>query len=144
MLHLARARNQLLYATRSLDGFDETEAALRQLVEQGHYGGYPHYLLSIAHRLAAEIYRGSSGTRDDSLVRGPISRKHSSGRNLGQEADPQKDRPIAAEAECLESMGRYAEGGGSPHAGDRDRRQEVRQVRALPLPLAFALLAGGV
>ena len=108
MLHLARARNQRLYATRSLDGFDETEAALRQLVDQGHYGGYPHYLLSIAHRLAAEIYRGSSGTRGDALVEEHFAEALEWAR-LGQEADPLKDRPIAAEAECLESMGLYAE-----------------------------------
>jgi hypothetical protein len=108
VLHLARARNQQMYATRSLDAFAEAEASLRQLVEQQQYGAYPHYLLAIAHRLAAEIYSGSEGTRDDTLVSEHYAEALAWARR-GQEVEPDNDRPLTAEAECLESMGLYAE-----------------------------------
>ena len=104
VLHLARARNQQLYATRSLDGFSEAKRSLEQLIDNGHDDGYPHYLLSITHRLAAEIYRGSQGTRDDSLVEEHVRQALHFAR-LGQQVNPTNDRPITAEAECLESMG---------------------------------------
>ncbi|MCK4657920.1 MAG: protein kinase [Phycisphaerae bacterium] len=108
VLHLARARNQKLYATRSLEGFSEAQSSLRQLIENEYYGAYPHYLLSITHRLAAEIYQGSQGTRDGSLVADHYADSLKWAR-LGQEVEPDSDRPITAEAECLESMGLYAE-----------------------------------
>jgi tetratricopeptide (TPR) repeat protein len=108
VLHLARARNQQLYATRSLEPFSEAEASLRQLIEHEQYGAYPYYLLSIAHRLAAEVYSGSNGTRDDTLVRDHFAEALEWAR-AGQELEPGNDRPVTAEAECLESMGRYAE-----------------------------------
>jgi predicted Ser/Thr protein kinase len=108
LLHLARARNQQLYATRSLESFSEVVASLEQLVEHQSYRGYPHYLLSIAHRLAAEVYSGSSGTRDDSLVQQHYAQALEWARR-GQVIEPDSDRPITAEAECLESMGRLAE-----------------------------------
>ena len=108
VLHLARARNQLLYATRSIDAFAEAEASLRQLIDQEHYGAYPYYLLSIAHRLAAEVYSGSEGIRDGSLVKQHYEEALHWARR-GQTLEPKNDRPITAEAECLESMGQYAE-----------------------------------
>ncbi len=108
MLHLARAQNQQIYATRGLDTLSEADATLRQLIEHKCYGAYPYYLLSIAHRLAAEVYSGSSGTRDDSLVTEHYTEALEWARR-GQAANPVNERPITAEAECLESMGRYAE-----------------------------------
>ncbi|MCK4342211.1 MAG: protein kinase, partial [Phycisphaerae bacterium] len=108
VLHLARARNQQLYAIRSLEPFSEAEATLRQLIEHEAYGVYPYYLLSITHRLAAEIYQGSEGTRDDSLVEHHYAQALEWARR-GQEVDPADDRPITAEAECLESMGLFQE-----------------------------------
>ena len=107
VLHLARARNQQLYAQRRIEPFAEGVASLRQLVEHGYYGAYPYYLLSIAHRLAAEIYRGSQGTRGD-LTQEHYAEALRWARD-GQTADPDNDRPITAEAECLESMGRFEE-----------------------------------
>ncbi len=107
VLHLARARNQQLYATRRLEVFPQVEASLRQLIAERYYEAYPYYLLSIAHRLAAEIYQGA-GTRDDA----PVQEHYAQALALSQEGqavDPRDDRPIAAEAECLESMGRFAE-----------------------------------
>ena len=108
VLHLARARNQQLYRSRSLDGFADADASLRQLIEHQQYGAYPYYLLSIAHRLAAEIYSGSEGTRGDALVTEHYAQALEWAR-AGQQVEPANDRPITAEAECLESMGRYAE-----------------------------------
>lgn len=107
MLHLARARNQQLYATRSLEYFGEAQESLRQLVAQGHYGAYPHYLLSIAYRLAAEIYAGSAGTRSDAASE--HYRQALEWARRGQALEPTNDRPVTAEAECLESMGLYEE-----------------------------------
>jgi len=108
VLHLARARNQQLYATRSLDGFAEAETSLRQLADQQYYGAYPYYLLSIAHRLAAEIYAGSQGTRGDDLVNAHYAEALVWAQR-GQQLEPNDDRSITAEAECLESMGRLEE-----------------------------------
>jgi serine/threonine protein kinase len=106
VLHLARARNQQLYAQRELEPFPEAVSSLKQLVDYGSYGAYPCYLLSITHRLAAEIYHGSLGTRDDAPV-GENYRLALDWARQGQALEPQNDRPIAAEAECLESLGQY-------------------------------------
>lgn len=108
VLNLARARNQQLYSTRTLDAFPEAAASLRQLVDQGYYEAYPYYLLSIAHRLAAEIYTGSENTRGDQPVVDHYAQALEWARR-GQQAYPTDDRPISAEAECLESMGQDAE-----------------------------------
>ncbi|MFQ5807185.1 MAG: protein kinase [Phycisphaerae bacterium] len=108
VLHLARARNQQLYTTRSLNAFPEADASLRQLIEHEQYGAYPYYLLSITHRLAAEIYSQDGGSQDDALVAEHFAEALEWARR-GQEVEPDNDRPITAEAECLESMGRYAE-----------------------------------
>ncbi|MGD8452479.1 MAG: serine/threonine-protein kinase [Phycisphaerae bacterium] len=108
VLHLARARNQQMYAARSLESFTEAVDSLRQLVEHEQYGAYPYYLLSISHRLAAEIYAGSEGTRDDALVADHYEAALAWAQR-GQKVAPDDDRPITAEAECLESMGRFEE-----------------------------------
>ncbi len=106
LLHLARARNQQLYTLRRLDGREEAEASLRQLVVAGYYGAYPHYLLSISNRLAAEIYEGSRGTRDDTAAQHYAAALEWA--RAGQTLDPADDRPVAAEAECLERLGDWA------------------------------------
>ncbi len=108
VLHLARARNQQMYKQRSLDFFHEADVTLRQLIEHEAYDSYPYYLLSITHRLAAEIYRGSEGTRDDGLVEDHFAEALRLAR-AGQDVEPDNDRPVTAEAECLESMGRFKE-----------------------------------
>ncbi len=108
VLHLARGRNQQMYATRSLAPFADVQSSLGQLVEHGYYRAYPYYLLSIAHRLAAEIYDGSRGTRDASLVEEHFDQALDWARR-GQQVDPTSDRCIVAEAECLESMNRFEE-----------------------------------
>ncbi len=106
LLHLARARNQQLYTLRRLEGREEAEASLRQLVSAGYYGAYPHYLLSLSHRLAAEIYEGSQGTRDDTVAHHYAAALEWA--RAGQAVSPADDRPVAAEAECLERLGDWA------------------------------------
>ncbi len=108
VLHLARARNQQMYKTRAIDGFEEADSALRQLVNNGYYSAYPHYLLSISHRLAAEIYRGSEGTRGDQLVDDHYQQALFWARE-GQRVDPSYERPVTAEAEYYESVGAFEE-----------------------------------
>jgi hypothetical protein len=107
ILHLARARNQRLYNERTLDGFAEARDSLRLLINHGYYGAYPYYLLSIAYRLAGEIYSGSEGVRGDTADAHFAQALHWA--RAGQEVDPTNDAPVAAEAMCLESLGRYAE-----------------------------------
>ncbi len=106
VLHIARARNQQMYATRTITGLEEAEAGLQQLVESQHYGAYPYYLLSIANRLAAEVYEGSAGTRGNQASEDRFAAALQWAR-LGREVDPSSDRPVTAEAECLERMGRF-------------------------------------
>jgi serine/threonine protein kinase/tetratricopeptide (TPR) repeat protein len=107
VLHIARARNQQLYVSRSLESFPEAVERLEQLIDNGSYGAYPYYLLSIAHRLAAEVYRGSSGTRDGALVESHFTAALDWARQ-GQSLEPDNRQPVTAEAECLESMGQLA------------------------------------
>ncbi len=107
-LHLARARNQLMYRTRRIDTFDEAESALLELIKYQVYGEYPCYLLSIAHRLAAEIYAGSEGTRPENADYHYAEALKWARR--GQElAKPGSDASLTAEAECHESMGNFPE-----------------------------------
>lgn len=108
MLHLARAQNQQMYARRTADSFAETESSLRTLISNQYYEAYPYYLLSIAHRLRAEVYENSAGTR------GALDSQNHYDESLrwaraGQQVDPADDRPVTAEAECLERLGRFEE-----------------------------------
>lgn len=103
LLHLARARNQQLYTLRTLDGREEAAASLEQLVDAGYYRAYPYYLLSISNRLAGEIYEGSRGVRDETAARHFAAALEWA--REGQLVDPSDDRPVAAEAECLERIG---------------------------------------
>lgn len=108
LLHLARAYNQQMYVNRSSETFWEAESGLRQLVEHGHYGAYPYYLLSIAHRLAGEI---SSASGDENWARRSSDHFNDAlaWARRGQAVDPQDDRSVTAEAECLERLGRLDE-----------------------------------
>ncbi len=107
-LHLARAHNQRMYKLRRIDAFEEARAALEQIAEDGYYGAYPYYLLSISYRLAGEVYEGNSGVRADETAAEYFEQSLTWARR-GREIDPQSDRPVTAEAECLEHMGRFAE-----------------------------------
>ncbi len=105
VLHMARARNQLMYTTRMPDTFDEANRGLTQLIENGYYDSYPYYLLSIAHRLAAEIARSNREAPPDLAESHYDQALHWA--RAGQQAYPEDDRPYTAEAECLESLGDF-------------------------------------
>ncbi len=106
VLYLARARAQRMHATRSLSGFDEAVAGLEQLVAQQSYGALPHLFLSITHRLAGEIYRGSTGTRS-----GAIAAQHFDEALQwalrGQALEPQRSSLVSAEAHVHEAVGDF-------------------------------------
>ena len=105
-LQLARIHNQRMYATRSMDDFAAAVDASKRLVEFEVYEYYPYYILSTTHRLAAEIYAGSRGTRSDSIVAQHYDEALSAARQ-GQEVAPQNASAYSAEALCLESMDRF-------------------------------------
>jgi serine/threonine protein kinase/tetratricopeptide (TPR) repeat protein len=107
-LQLARARNQRMYSQRSLDDFSTVTEALTQLIDYQVYGSYPYYLMSIAHRLAGEIYDGSNGTRDDAMVREHLEKALEYAR-AGEALEPEKPMPHSAEAFALETMNRWEE-----------------------------------
>ncbi|MFQ5461786.1 MAG: protein kinase [Phycisphaerae bacterium] len=107
-LHLARAHNQQMYQLRRIDAFEEARSALEQIAEDGYYGAYPYYLLSISYRLAGEVYEGDSGARADETAAEYFEQSLAWARR-GREIDPESDRPVTAEAECLEHLGRLRE-----------------------------------
>jgi len=108
VLHLARAYNQQMYSTRSLDSVEDARAILSQLIKRKHYGAYPHYLLSITQRLEGEILQASADANDQGRAADSFHAALQSA-VLGQGVDPHDDRPITAEAECLERLERFPE-----------------------------------
>lgn len=103
VLHLARAYNQQMYATRSIAPFADATARLEQLIQHGHYGAYPYYLLSIAHRLAGEI---ADGAPDLGLDPAAHWTEALTWARSGQAVDPTDNLVVTAEAECMERLGR--------------------------------------
>lgn len=103
ILHLARAYNQDMYTSRSLEHFERAEGGLRQLIEHGYYEAYPHYLLSITYRLAGEI-ESASGERNAEDTAVYHYAEALSWAREGQSVSPNDERPVTAEAECLEKM----------------------------------------
>ncbi|MCK4659445.1 MAG: serine/threonine protein kinase, partial [Phycisphaerae bacterium] len=106
-LHLARARNQLMYRTRRIETFAEVDRSLRELMGYDIYGVYPYYLASITHRLVAEVYTGSEGTRGENALL-----HFQQALELAVDAQElypdEAERALTAEAECHESMGNFA------------------------------------
>lgn len=117
VLHLARALNQEMYKSRRMDGLEEAGASLRELIRHGHYGAYPYYLLSITHRLAGEILSETDPAPTEAADRFADALHWAV---EGQYVDAADDRPVTAEAECLEAMGRFADA-----LGARTRALEV-------------------
>ncbi len=108
ILQLGRAYNQRMYQSRSIDDFADAQRSLSAVIDSKVYGGYPYYLLSIAERLAGEIYRGSDGTRGDEPAMEHFEKSLQVARD-GQKADPDHASPYSAEAFTLEATGRYNE-----------------------------------
>ncbi len=107
VLHLARAYNQQMYTTRNDSNFDDADAILKQLIQQGHYRAYPHYLLSITQRLSGDIRQAAEGP--ESPAAEARFRAALQWARLGQTANANDERPITAEAECLERLGLFEE-----------------------------------
>ncbi len=107
-INLARARNQHMARTHTLEGFDEAEAKLRSLIDSGHYEDLPYYLLSIAYRLAGEVYESNSSIRDAATAKDYFEKSLTVARQA-QQRWPGRVRCFHAEGQCLESLGRYAE-----------------------------------
>ncbi len=102
ILHLARAYNQQMYSARDDGVFESAQAILMQLIKQGHYRAYPYYLLSITQRLSGDIQGVALGS-DSPQVQTRYRDALESARQ-GQQVDPNDERPITAEAECLERL----------------------------------------
>ncbi len=107
-INLARARNQRMARTHTLEGFDESEAKLRSLIDSGHFEDLPYYLLSIAYRLAGEVYDSDSSIRDAATANDYFEKSLTVAREA-QEIWPTRVRCFNAEGQCLESLRRYAE-----------------------------------
>ncbi|MCH8147889.1 MAG: protein kinase [Planctomycetes bacterium] len=108
ILHLARAHNQQMYKERKLGPFAEAELNLKQLIKHEQYGGYPHYLLAITHRVAGEIHEASPapGSAESALEMFEAGLRRA---REGQVVAIDEERPITAEAFILERMGRIEE-----------------------------------
>jgi serine/threonine protein kinase len=108
MLLLASARNQRMYAARTIDDLGAIVRPLEQIVEFDIHGAYPHNLLSIAHRLAAEVYTGSAGARDADKLAAEHFAQAIAWAQAGQKADPDDALPYFAEMMALQSQGNLA------------------------------------
>lgn len=106
-LHLARARSQSMYVTRTIDDLGAIVRPLEQIVDFGLYGAYPHNLLSIAHRLAAEVYTGSAGARDSARLVADHYALALHWAQLGQQADPEDPLCFLAEGMARQGMGDF-------------------------------------
>ena len=102
---IALGINQLMYETLSLDRFDEAESYLKNLILREHYGGYAYYLLSTTYWIAAEIYNASSDPQDAEHAQELLAEALRLARK-GQLEYPNDNRPVTAEAVCLESQGK--------------------------------------
>lgn len=107
LLHLARARNQLLYRYRSMEAFEESKTSLEQLIDNGHYGSYPYYLLSIAYRLGAEASVETEAVAAADRRRDMLEQAVHWARE-GQRLDPSDLLLLTAESEALEAAGDFA------------------------------------
>lgn len=103
-LGLAHAHNQLLYRTRRIESFNEAELTLRSLAQGGHYGAYPHYLLSIGHRFAGDHYDALGDPLSVEIADEHFDASLEWARK-GRLIDPADIRSVKAEAETLERIG---------------------------------------
>jgi tetratricopeptide (TPR) repeat protein len=107
MLHLGRAHNQVMYHDRKLEHFGNVEWRLRAACDGQSRKAYPRYVLSIAYRIAGEIYRhDGTVTRDEKkLFEAADHFKNALSRALeAQQVEPTSPRGYLAEAEYWESV----------------------------------------
>lgn len=121
MVHLGRAHNHWMYHYRKHERFIEQERALKIACTLQPNACYPRYLLSIAYRLSAEIYKQADNALD--------AEEHF-GRSLdyakeAQQVEPNNPLGYVAEAEYWESRGDFA-------AAVAARDREALHARADP------------
>lgn len=103
LLHLGRALNHWMYHHRKHENFSEQRRSLETACALQPRKAYPRYLLSIAYRLSAEIYK-RAGNQEDA------ARHFESAMNWAKEA--QREEPVSplgyvCEAEILEEQTDY-------------------------------------
>lgn len=104
-LNLARAHNQHMSRTRTLEGFDEAISTLQWLISNGHYEGHPYYLLTITYQMAAEHYLVDSDVRSEAIADDYFAKAIDVAEQC-HEVWPSSVRCYNAHAMCLERMGR--------------------------------------
>ncbi|MCB9850887.1 MAG: protein kinase [Phycisphaerales bacterium] len=135
MLLLARGRNQQMYFTRTVDDLGAIVRPLEQIVDFNLYGAYPHNLLSIAHRLAAEVYTGSEGARNSEGLAAEHYHDAIRWAQSGQQADPTDPLPYFSEGMVHQSRGDFAaalaafNAAEAPSAGSESRMYELLHYR---------------
>ncbi len=103
MVHLGRAHNHWTYHNRKLERFAEQKRILINACEYRRDKAYPRYLLSIAYRLAAEIYE-EAGEKESAETNFAGALKWA---KEAQEKEPRSLRGYACEAEHWESRRDY-------------------------------------
>ncbi|MHC5108499.1 MAG: serine/threonine protein kinase [Planctomycetota bacterium] len=122
-LHLARANNQRMYRTRTLDGFAEATSSFQKLISEQYYEDYPYYLLTLTNLMAGQIHERTHGIRDPEGAAKYFDKALDTASECRQKY-PDKTRVLSAEAEVLE------------HIGDYETAMEVRaQARGKGSPL---------
>ncbi|MBU0618413.1 MAG: protein kinase, partial [Planctomycetes bacterium] len=107
MLHQGRALNQLMYSWRDNRHYGLAKTRLESAASLQPGKPYPHYLLSITHLLAAEIYLSEKDEEDQEVEAAEVAYGKSLEQALdAQRADPGSARGYAAEAGYYESRGR--------------------------------------
>ncbi|MCA9255706.1 MAG: tetratricopeptide repeat protein, partial [Phycisphaerales bacterium] len=99
-LHLGRAKNNAQYHTRSAEDFTAIEKNLSMACTLHPEQAYPHYLLSLAYRINAEIYL-AQGDVDRARRRFATALAHAEN---AVDAEPRSPRGYAARAEFWESV----------------------------------------
>jgi tetratricopeptide (TPR) repeat protein len=130
IIHLARAQNHEMYHRRTTYDFGEIRSRLELACQAQSRAAYPCYLLSLAYRLSAEIYR-DAGRADEAAPRFDNARK------WAEEAitrEPTSPRGFAALAEYHESLGAYENAiaaweRAEPHCSAIPDEYELREYR---------------
>jgi len=129
-VHLGRAHNHWMYHHRKHERFDEQERFLKMACDMQTGRAYPRYLLSIAYRLSAEIYRHAGNE--------PDAREHFNKAlyyaKEAQAVEPESLRGYVCEAEYWESQKNYpraiaAWDRGAPYCKTSTTLVELHQYR---------------
>jgi serine/threonine protein kinase len=104
MLHQGRALNQMMYSWRDLSHYTFAVTRLDYAARLQPAKAYPHYLLSITHLLAAEIYLAEGNNQAAEAA----YEKSLQQALEAQTDDPTSARGYAAEAGYYESRGKFA------------------------------------